>query len=187
LLTIVRLLDEHRFLERVCAALGSYGDEQRRVARPDDRRELQRFVEFLRCFSDARHHRKEQDVLFPALVAAGLPPGLDGAALLVEHDRVRNHASILQDFAMRSRPWSMPDRRRLAQSTRAYVELMGHHIEDEEARLYRLAEDRLKAGARSAVDAECGRLDGQGGPAATRRLRVLGEDLVLRHQRIADA
>jgi hemerythrin-like domain-containing protein len=98
-----------------------------------------------------------------------------------------DHASVLQDFAMRSRPWSMPDRRRLAQSTRAYVELMGHHIEDEEATHYRLAEDRLKASARSAVDAECARLDEQGGPAATRRLRALGEDLVLRHPRLADA
>lgn len=182
--TVARLVDDHRLIERVCDAFTTYGDAIGKESRADDPLELQRFVAFLRGFSDGSHHRKEQDVLFPSMIAAGLfPPEPDPETILAKHDNVRTYASVFADFAARPRSWKAVDRDRLGRSAHGYVELLRQHFQDEETFFYPLAENHLSPAAKAAIDSSCERLDG----AEDRALRLLGEDLVARHRGPQDA
>jgi len=174
------LMNEHRLIELVCDALLAFADGDRRE-QADDRAELQRFVAFFRGFADGCHHRKEEDILFGAMIAAGLPRrGGPIAVLLLEHDEVRRYVAALQDLAALPRPWSMADRDRLAHSASAYAELLREHTQKEDAILYPLAEQQLPPEAKAHVDSTCARFDVEQA-AGTQRLRLLGEDLVSRH------
>lgn len=65
------LNDEHRLIERVISALLSYASRIDHGADPAD---LGRFVgSLISGFADARHHGKEEDILFEAMIAAGFP------------------------------------------------------------------------------------------------------------------
>src|SRR5512139_1069947 len=47
-------------------------------------------IEFIRKFADGCHHAKEEGVLFPAMIAAGIPPqGGPVAVMLSEHEQGR--------------------------------------------------------------------------------------------------
>ena len=77
----------------------------------DDREELSRFVRFIREFADARHHGKEEDILFRAMVAAGFPA--DGgpiAVMLMDHEAGREHVRVMAGRAGQAAPWTAGDR-----------------------------------------------------------------------------
>lgn len=174
------LMKEHRLIELVCDALLPFAGGERRE-QADDRAELQRFVAFFRGFADECHHRKEEDILFRAMIAAGLPRhGGPVAVILLEHDEVRRYVAALQDLAALPRPWSTADRDRLVHSASAYAELLFEHIRKEDAILYPLAEQHLPPEAKAQVDSTCARFDVEQA-AGVQRLRLLGEDLVSRH------
>ena len=65
------LMDEHQLILHSLDALEAFTVEMAQGG--DDREELSRFVRFIREFADARHHGKEEDILFRAMVAAGFP------------------------------------------------------------------------------------------------------------------
>ncbi|MFL5378497.1 MAG: hemerythrin domain-containing protein [Myxococcales bacterium] len=175
--TVARLIEDHRLIERVCDAFTAYGDAVESDHRPDDRLQLRRFVAFLRGFADGTHHRKEQDVLFPAMIAARLlPPDPDPERFLAEHDKVRKYACVFDDFAAQTRPWNSADCGRLRRYALGYVELLRQHFHDEETVLYPVAEHQLESGAKAAIDSSCEQID----PAEDGPLRLLGEDLIAR-------
>src|SRR5512138_1468732 len=96
---IETLMSEHRTIERGIDALAAFADEARRQS-TDDKQELARFVEFIRQFADARHHGKEEDILFKAMVEAGFPSqGGPIAVMLQEHDVGRAFVKRLADLA----------------------------------------------------------------------------------------
>jgi hemerythrin-like domain-containing protein len=176
------LIKEHRLIERVIGALVSFVDESRRGG-TDGRAELDGFVTFIREFADARHHGKEEKILFAAMVEAGFPRnGGPVAVMLVEHDRGRSHARALAELAASPAPWTAADRGRLAEASRAYADLLYAHIQKEDQILYPMAEQRLPQELADRVEADClafqkremeiGEYD---------RLHRLGEELVARH------
>jgi len=53
-------------------------------------------IDFIRNYADRFHHAKEEDVLFEALVANGMPREHSPvAAMLMEHDAGRAHVALL--------------------------------------------------------------------------------------------
>ena len=57
-----------------------------------DSRHLESIIDFIQVFVDKCHHGKEEGLLFPALVEAGIPKeGGPIGVMLTEHDLGRSH------------------------------------------------------------------------------------------------
>ncbi|MBN1440462.1 MAG: hemerythrin domain-containing protein [Anaerolineales bacterium] len=88
---------EHRFIEKVvqaCLALS----EEIRAGRAIDADLLRRIADFMRVYADKCHHGKEEILLFPALIARGVPmTGCPIGALSAEHVQGRRLVGGLVD------------------------------------------------------------------------------------------
>jgi hemerythrin-like domain-containing protein len=86
---------------------------------------------WFRGFADRNHHAKEEDLLFPAMIRAGVPSGggpID--VMLEEHERGRALVRAMSGSAGAAR----------AASAREYVALLRAHIDKENEVLFPLAD-----------------------------------------------
>jgi hemerythrin-like domain-containing protein len=132
------LVQEHRLIESVLDALWAFA-EQLDQDDPPPPAELGGFVDWLRRYADAFHHGKEEDVLFTAMVASGMP-GDDGpiAVMLEQHDEGRRLVSRMAEAAA-SPKWTAETRRRAARAATDFVALLRQHIQIEDTVLYPMA------------------------------------------------
>jgi hemerythrin-like domain-containing protein len=178
---IEMLMQEHRTIEQVLEALVGFADEAARSGLAD-RQDLGRFVTFLRRFADARHHAKEEDVLFRAMVQAGFPSeGGPIAVMLHEHDLGRAHVAALAELAQSVAPWSAADLSRLGAAARGYAALLRAHIQKEDGVLYPMAERHLPEAALEQVNEACRMLDSARTASAGPDLLALAEALDAAH------
>lgn len=73
-LAIALLMEEHRVIERVLRALELATEQLEQGGKVDPDFFIDA-TDFIRGFADGCHHRKEDGVLFRAMIAAGMPPG----------------------------------------------------------------------------------------------------------------
>src|SRR3972149_4875411 len=84
------LMKEHRGIELMLRVLGAVS-LRAEVAEPLNHKDLDQIIEFLTIFADKCHHGKEEDLLFPAMEAAGVPrEGGPIGVMLAEHAEGRN-------------------------------------------------------------------------------------------------
>ncbi len=109
-------------------------------------------VDFIRNFADRFHHAKEEDVLFAALVANGMPAqNSPVAAMLMAHDQGRAFVRGMEEGARKALggdPGQIP---LIAENARGYALLLRDHIDKENTILYPLAERVLPEEPRSAM------------------------------------
>lgn len=165
---------EHCLIEGVLKALEDYVAAVERGA-GFERADLGRFVTFIREFADARHHAKEEDVLFDAMVASGFARDRGPIAVMLgEHDLGRNHAARLAEIAGQNGVWSDELVAVLARAARAYAGLLRGHIAREDHVLYPMARSVLSPETLQRVTRRCEELDqrqtGTGDAAALERL-----------------
>lgn len=131
LTAVERLFEEHVLILQVIEALDAFVNRLEADS-GDYRGELVKLVAFFREFADHLHHEKEESVLLPALVDAGLRWD-DGviAEVRKDHDVERQMLQSLRHGALQSTPWSMMDRQRILDVGRGYVEFMRRHISTE--------------------------------------------------------
>ncbi len=101
--------------------------------------DLHSFVRFLKEFADTCHHGKEEKMLFPALVEAGLSEhaGLI-KVMLAEHLQGRDYVREM-DLAISAGP----DYLTFAYAARNYSSLLKNHIQKENDVLFPMAEKTL--------------------------------------------
>jgi hemerythrin-like domain-containing protein len=132
------LMDEHRVIERVLTALEkAAGRLESGQTRPGF------FVdaaEFIKGFADGCHHKKEEGVLFVAMVAHGVPDrGGPVGVMLAEHEQGRvftraMHAAVQE--------WEAGDplaRSEVARNALGYIALLRQHIFKEDNVLFPMA------------------------------------------------
>lgn len=109
-------------------------------------------VGFIRNYADRFHHAKEEDILFEALVANGMPREHSPvAAMLMEHDQGRAFVSAME-AAARAAASGKPDQDRIiAENALGYAALLREHIAKEDDILYPLAERVIPAEKRDAI------------------------------------
>ena len=109
-------------------------------------------VDFIRSFADRFHHAKEEDVLFAALVANGMPAqNSPVAAMLMAHDQGRSFVRGMEEAAQKAldgEPGQIP---LIAENARGYAALLRDHIDKEDNILYPLAERVLPENPRPAI------------------------------------
>ncbi len=135
------LMHEH---EAILSALQILERFEQRLAtgQPTDTADLRAFLGFLKEFADTCHHGKEEGILFPALVAAGMPAqGGPVAVMLDEHAQGRRW--IAQMEASLAPALDAP---RFLEAARGYRELLHVHIRKENEVLFPMAERLLAPG-----------------------------------------
>ena len=151
-----RLRDEHVLILRVADILERLV-ERSEAAQETDFSAFEDCVTFVRLFADGCHHGKEEDLLFPALEARGMPRhGGPIAVMLEDHRRGREYAGRMQDALEPARAGSGEALRQLLDGARDYIALIRNHILKEDHVLFQMA-DQMVSGP--ACQALCGNYD----------------------------
>jgi hemerythrin-like domain-containing protein len=102
-------------------------------------KDMQDFIGFLKEFADKCHHGKEEGLLFPALIQAGLPEkGGPIGVMLADHAQGRQ---FIRDMEESLTP--EVDRVKLAQAAGGYATLLRNHIQKENTLLFPMSEKML--------------------------------------------
>jgi len=176
------LIAEHKIIARVLRALEQWA---RTVALRalDDRAELTAFTEFFCRFADDHHHDKEERILFAAMIEHGVPREEGPLAMMLrEHQQSRAATRLLLELASQDHPWTDADREVLGASSAGYSNLLRVHMGKEDEFLYPMVTRRLSPVLKH-VAREFARFRAlETGEDEYRRLLVLGESLIRRHE-----
>lgn len=151
------LMQEHRVILEVVKGLEAIARGLRHEGPRVDTTLLEEAVRFMSDYADRFHHAKEEDLLFPSLVAHGVPlHGCPIDALLHEHRRgrelVAEIAARIGGLAERDPDSGLP----LAATIDALVELYTNHVWKEDVMVFPMVERLLPAEERTRLDAQCG-------------------------------
>lgn len=128
------VLDSLRILEKMCD-------------NPPDAlpvRDLERLFEFFRVFVDRCHHGKEEDLLFPALEAAGVPRnGGPIGVLLEEHRKGRGFVKAMAKGLEKIKAGDGKAAADVIASAREYAGLLRRHVEKENSAVFPMADSRI--------------------------------------------
>jgi len=137
-----QLKDEHEgvkvmlgILEKVC--------EKFEAAGSIDKKHFDGILEFLKIFVDKCHHGKEEELLFPALVAAGVPEDGPIAVMLREHEMGRGYVRAMSQAYAAYMAGERSSSKDIIHNARNYIFLLEAHIEKENNILFVIADDRL--------------------------------------------
>ncbi len=115
--------------------------ESGQVVEPDL---LESLIRFFREFADHAHHGKEEDLLFPALTAKGMPSqGGPIGVMLFEHTQGREFIRRMAAAGDEIAAGSAGAGSAWADAARGYVELLRAHIAKENNILFAIAEQIL--------------------------------------------
>lgn len=137
------LMEEHRVIERVLTTLETAAVRLQKgeAVRPGF------FVDaadFIKGFADGCHHKKEEGVLFTALVDAGLPKQVGPVAvMLAEHDQGRAYTRGMRAAAKRLFEGDKAARGEVVSNALGYVELLRQHIGKEDSVLFPMAGEMI--------------------------------------------
>ncbi|MGB9615708.1 MAG: hemerythrin domain-containing protein [Desulfomonilaceae bacterium] len=107
---------------------------------------LRDVLEFLKVFVDRCHHGKEEDLLFPAMEAAGVPnKGGPIGQMLVEHAQGRELVAAM-DEGLRAFQNHVPEADgQIREHGKSYCDLMSQHILKENSMLFPIADSLLSS------------------------------------------
>lgn len=100
-------------------------------------------LDFLKVFVDKCHHGKEEELLFPALVAVGVPKDGPIAVMLHEHEMGRNYVKVMNTAFTRYTASDGSSSKDILQNARGYISLLKEHIEKENNVLFVTADNLL--------------------------------------------
>lgn len=109
-----------------------------------DTNDVEKIVEFLKTFADKCHHGKEENSLFPALVAAGIPnEGGPVGVMLHEHVIGRGFINDINSSTEKYKTGSSDSIKLIADGLLNYTNLLQNHIQKEENILFKMADKVL--------------------------------------------
>lgn len=108
--------------------------------------DLADMVDFIRNFADRCHHAKEENLLFPAMEAAGIgresgPIGV----MLAEHAAGRNFVKGMDGALAEMKAGDSAASEQFVADAQGYVRLLDGHIMKENNVLFAMADERLSA------------------------------------------
>lgn len=133
------LMEEHRVIERVLAAMEiAVQLLEAKQLRPGF------FVdaaEFIKGFADGCHHKKEEGVLFPAMLAHGVrDQGGPIGVMMAEHTQGRTFTMAMRKAAQDLEAGDEAARAVIIENARGYIALLRQHIAKEDTVLFPMAD-----------------------------------------------
>ena len=139
------LRNEHRGIEVMLDVMDGAVRNLQRGERVDFGH-LDGMMEFLTVFADKCHHGKEEDFLFPAMEAAGVPnEGGPIGVMLKEHRQGREFIAAMKKALSEMKAGDGGATSRFCESSCGYTSLLRQHIQKEDNVLFVMAEQRLDA------------------------------------------
>lgn len=138
-----QLRDEHKgvllmlaILEKVSIKFSTEGSL--------DKEHLEGMLEFFSVFVDKCHHGKEEDLLFPAYEAAGIP-NKNGpiGAMLAEHVEGRGYIKGMTEAFNGFKKGENFSGTRIVENATKYIALLKQHIQKEDTVLYPMGDAKL--------------------------------------------
>jgi hemerythrin-like domain-containing protein len=116
---------------------------------------LEGIVDFIVNFADRCHHAKEEGILFPAMVRAGIPEKQGPIGVMLhEHVEGREYVRAMKKALAGSPANGTGVLHEFARSAAGYAELLRNHIYKENNILFRMADDRIgPAGQKEILEA----------------------------------
>ncbi len=117
-----------------------------------DVKDIESIVNFLRVFADKYHHGKEENVLFPALIASGMPAENGPVSVMLhEHTLGRGYIKEMSDGIDNWKNHQVTADKLIATAMINYVTLLQNHILKEENVLFMMADRMLAAAAQAEI------------------------------------
>jgi hemerythrin-like domain-containing protein len=153
------LKQEHRIIERMLASLEQAADrlEQGGDVPPHF---FITAADFSARFADGCHHRKEENVLFQAMIERGMPRNVGPiAVMMAEHEQGRAYTQAIRVGAERLQAGDADARLQLILNARGYVALLRQHITKEDTILFRMADQAVPAADQERLAEEFERIE----------------------------
>ncbi len=153
------LMEEHQVIMRVLAALEKASSRLEN----GDGMAAGFFIEaagFNKGFADGCHHKKEEGVLFPAMIEAGLPRESGPVAvMLAEHEQGRQLTRGMLAAAERFGLNEASSKADIVASARGYVSLLRQHIQKENYVLFPMADKIIPADKQERINEDFERVE----------------------------
>lgn len=137
-----QLKDEHEGIKVMLSILEQIS-RQLEVIGSLNKEHFEGIIEFLKVFVDKCHHGKEEDLLFPALMAVGVPKEGPIAVMLYEHEMGRNYIMAMSKAYAEYLAGDKSSSKDIIQNVHGYISLLREHIDKENDVLFVLADSRL--------------------------------------------
>jgi hemerythrin-like domain-containing protein len=139
------LKNEHEGIKIMLGVLQAVAGKVKSGERVDTQH-LDGILEFLTVFVDKCHHGKEEEFLFPALEAVGVPrQGGPIGVMLSEHEQGRKLVAKLTEAVTRYKSGDIADASSVQLIIDDYVALLAQHISKENTVLFAMADAELDA------------------------------------------
>jgi hemerythrin-like domain-containing protein len=137
------LSQEHRVIEQVLRCLHEMAARAKTTGSVPVA-SAESALKFFRKFADQCHHKKEEEVLFPALERAGFAAGAGPVAVMLEeHELGRKYLARIDAALQPARAGGPAAAEAFVGAVRAYVELLTQHIGKEDHILFPLADHAI--------------------------------------------
>jgi hemerythrin-like domain-containing protein len=137
-----QLRDEHEGIKIMLSILGQVL-HQLKTTGSLNKEHFDGILEFLKVFVDKCHHAKEEELLFPALLASGVPKDGPVAVMLREHETGRNHIKAMNAAFAGYTAGDISVSKDIIQNIHGYTSLLKDHIEKENNVLFVMADNLL--------------------------------------------
>ncbi len=145
------LKEDHRVIERMLKVLDKAADKLEK-GQEIDPSVFDRSLEFIRQFADHVHHGKEEDILFNAIEAAGIPKqGGPVGVMLEEHDEGRKGVQKLSQGLEKYKAGDKSAAPQVVRGARDYAYVLRNHIPKEDDILYPMADEVLSPSVHSQI------------------------------------
>jgi hemerythrin-like domain-containing protein len=135
------LMNEHRVIERMLAVV-SVAADRLNAGQDVDSAVFAGAADFFKNFADRCHHGKEEKLLFKKMMERGVSGEVGPIAVMLrEHEDGRAHVRRITELS--AKKLDKKAKTELIRHTRAYVELLGQHIQKEDNILYPMANQIL--------------------------------------------
>jgi len=176
---ITMLDEEHKIILQVVSSLEKVAVHLREKG-VFDLTLLREAVEFMREFADRCHHAKEEDVLFPELVAHGVPlHGCPLDALLHEHKQGRQLVGQLEDGIDRLEAGEADGVTTIVETIEGIGRLYPNHIWKEDEMVFPLVDRLMPPDSRQRLLARFEEVEARNPPGTHERFHTFAAHLTL--------
>ena len=168
---------EHRVIETVIDCLERMTAQAQQSGKLD-KVSAEQAIDFIRQFADGCHHAKEEDRLFPAMEAKGMPrQGGPIGVMLTEHEHGRAFVRGMVEHLEKASTGDSAALTHFAQNALGYAGLLRQHIQKEDQILFPMADRMMSADDESVLLTQFEQAEAEVGEGTHERLLKIAESL----------